>query len=302
MLYSVRSLPCHPDPSHDRANLPESAGKFTSLASSLVIAPLTHGEQKCIAETCPVPPALGEMGLRQGDRSLTAACWCINASRLEPRRLYVCHDNCVYRTQWEIPFDAEPREVAALRRIMRLHLMRWGLPGVVASAQLCVSELVTNVIKHVGVGTPTTLTVSMNGTNLRLEVRDPAVDEIPTVLPDDVGAYGGRGLALVAAMATKWGVCLGSTEKTTWCELATGLTAPHGHVPDHRVVRADGLLEAYSVEGAVLPGSHESFVARATDRAVNLITDVLHWIQAHGLDPAAELERAQACFEAAAEV
>jgi anti-sigma regulatory factor (Ser/Thr protein kinase) len=74
---------------------------------------------------------------------------------------------------WELPFLAEPREVAGLRRVMRLHLDLWDLNHLVDAAQVCVSELVANVIAHVGQEVPTVLSVSMRGTYLRIEVRDP---------------------------------------------------------------------------------------------------------------------------------
>ncbi len=209
------------------------------------------------------------------------------------------HDDCLPRTRWEVPFAAEPREVSALRRIMRLHLTHWGLPGVVETAQLCVSELATNVIRHVGLGAPATLAVSMSGINLRLEVGDPAADELPAVVPVRAEDEGGRGLALVEAVAESWGVCLNSTGKTTWCELATALKTPHGHVHDHRVARASSVLVTYGVEVAPVTGAGDSVVARETGCAVNLITDLLLWMQAHGLDPDVALDRAQACYEAA---
>jgi hypothetical protein len=57
---------------------------------------------------------------------------------------------CMSRKPWDLAFTAEPEEVAALRRIMRLHLGVWGLHEVTDEAQLCVSELVSNVITHVG--------------------------------------------------------------------------------------------------------------------------------------------------------
>lgn len=209
------------------------------------------------------------------------------------------HDNCLPRRDWEVSFAAEPREVPALRRIVRLHLTHWGLPGVIEPAQICVSELVSNVIKHVGPGAPTTLAVSMNGTNLRLEVRDPAVDDLPSIVRAPVDAEGGRGLAIIEAVAAEWGVCLTSAGKATWCELATPLVTPHGHVPDHRVQRADVLLGSYSTEVACFAGAGDSLVARATEGAVNLIADLLHWLRAHGLDPEVELDRAWTCYEAA---
>jgi hypothetical protein len=212
--------------------------------------------------------------------------------------LHVNHDNCLPRSELEIPFEATPKEVPALRRITRMHLTHWGLPEVVYTAQLCVSELVTNVIEHVGVGVSATLAVSMSGTNLRLEVRDPSVDELPSLGRAGVEAEGGRGLALVDAMSERWGVCLTSTGKTTWCELPTALTSPHGHVPDERVSRADELLTVYGAQCRCSADCGGVGLVQAAEGAVSLIADLLHWIRAHGLDPEATLGKAQASFEA----
>ncbi|MEU6590189.1 ATP-binding protein [Streptomyces sp. NPDC046881] len=97
------------------------------------------------------------------------------------------------RKKWTLPFLAEAKEVAPLRRVLRLHIELWGLPEVSEAAQLCVSELVANVIKHVGPGTPTTLAVCMSGTRLRLEVHDPAPRALPALTDADSEAETGRG-------------------------------------------------------------------------------------------------------------
>lgn len=275
------------------------AGKFTALSSSLNIALLVRGGRKCIVQAARYPlPWEGWICTRATSHCSPRGRSCVNGT-LGPKEVHVDHDNCLPRRNWEIPFQAEPREVPALRRVMRLHLAHWGLPAVVEAAQLCVSELVTNVIKHVGLGSPATLAVSMNGTNLRLEVRDLAAAVLPEVVPAKTDDEGGRGLALVAALAEKWGVCLTSTGKTTWCELATALETSHGHVQDHRVVRAESVLVAYGAETARTTGTGDTDIAQEAQGAVNLIADLLHWMQAHGLDYKAELERARSCFEAA---
>ncbi|MFF9670200.1 ATP-binding protein [Streptomyces eurythermus] len=209
------------------------------------------------------------------------------------------HDNCLPRSELRVPFAAEPREVPALRRIIRQHLAHWGLLGVAEAAQLCVSELATNVIRHVGVGVRATLVVSMEGTNLRLEVRDPSMDQLPTSVRTEGQEEGGRGLALVDAMSEKWGVSLRADGKATWCELATTLTSPHGHVPDHRVSRADKLLTTYGQQVCCSLDLSDSPLARAAEDAVRLIADLLHWVEAHGLDPETILDRVQACFDRA---
>ncbi|MFG2360672.1 ATP-binding protein [Streptomyces mirabilis] len=206
---------------------------------------------------------------------------------------------CVPRKPWDIPFLAEPREVPALRRIMRLHLGLWGLHEVNEAAQLCVTELVSNVITHVGAGTPTTLAVSMNGTYLRIEVQDPDARALPTLIQAGADAEGGRGMALVEATADRWGVQLHPDRKVTWCELSTGLTSPNGHSGGAPVARAGAMLGLYGAEN--LPGNSTRStlsVAVAQEAAVNVIADLLHWLQAHGRDVDEALDRAQMYFEA----
>ncbi|UXY20015.1 ATP-binding protein [Streptomyces cynarae] len=203
------------------------------------------------------------------------------------------------RKPWDVAFAAEPEEVGALRRILRLRLGLWGLHDVVDSAQLCVSELVANVINHVGRGTPSTLAVSMSGTHLRIEVRDPDTRALPTLLDAGAEAESGRGVALVDAVADRWGVQLLADQKVTWCELATGLTTPSGHREDPRVTRAEALLGLYGEAKAppAARGSRLNAVA-AEEAAIEVIADILYWFRAHGRDADDALDRAQMHFEA----
>ncbi len=50
---------------------------------------------------------------------------------------------------WELPFQAEAEGLSALRRLLRAQLEDWGLQEVSDAAQLCVGELVANVIRHI---------------------------------------------------------------------------------------------------------------------------------------------------------
>ncbi|MFF3610285.1 ATP-binding protein [Streptomyces sp. NPDC002580] len=208
--------------------------------------------------------------------------------------------SCVPRKPWVIPFVAESREVPALRRIMRLRLGLWGLYEVSEAAQLCVTELVSNVITHVGSGTPATLAVSMNGTHLRIEVHDPDARALPTLVEAAADSEGGRGMALVDAVADRWGVLLHPDRKVTWCELSTRLRSSHGHSGGARVARAGALLGFY---GAAQPSramaSSTLSVAVAEEAAIDVIADLLHWLQAHGRDVDEALDRAQMHLEAA---
>ncbi|MEU1512257.1 ATP-binding protein [Streptomyces sp. NPDC005811] len=206
------------------------------------------------------------------------------------------------RKPWDLAFTAEPTEVAGLRRVMRLHLGIWGLHSVTDEAQLCVSELVSNVITHVGPGTPATLAVSMSGVHLRIEVHDPDTRALPTLLEANADSEGGRGMALVEAIATRWGVQLRLDRKVTWCELETGLTSPNGHVQGPGVRRAEALLDFYMGEKSPLwPGLGRLGRVTVEASVIPLIADFLHWLRAHGCDVDEILDRSQAHFEAQVE-
>jgi anti-sigma regulatory factor (Ser/Thr protein kinase) len=203
----------------------------------------------------------------------------------------------VPRKPWSLPFTAEPQEVAALRRIMRLHLGLWGLHGVIDAAQLCVSELVSNVINHVGIGTPTTLVVSMSGSRVRIEVRDPDTRALPTLLDAALDAESGRGMALVSAVTDRWGVQLQADQKVTWCELPTGLPSAEGHCGGARVGRVEALLSGYGCKQEHLWLAGAGAVAVVEEAAIDMMVDVLHWLRAHGRDPDEALDRARTRFE-----
>jgi anti-sigma regulatory factor (Ser/Thr protein kinase) len=204
------------------------------------------------------------------------------------------------RKPWNLLFLAEPEEVAGLRRLMRLHLGLWGLENVIEEAQLCVSELVSNVITHVGLGTPTTLAVSMNGTHLRIEVHDPDTRCLPALISAGLDAESGRGMALVEAIAIRWGVEPRVDRKITWCELATE-SAPPVASASPRLSRAEGLLELYGAEQtppmATVEGDRLS-LACAEEAAIDIIADLLHWFHARGHDADEVLDRAQVHFDA----
>ncbi|MFI5685736.1 ATP-binding protein [Streptomyces sp. NPDC051636] len=203
------------------------------------------------------------------------------------------------RKPWDLPFLAEPQAVAGLRRVLRLYLGVWGLPDLIEAAQLCVSELLSNVITHVGPGTPSTLAVSMSGTHLRIEVHDPDMRALPTLVNATADAVAGRGMAIVDTIADRWGVQLLSHHKVTWCELATRLTTPYGHQSDAHVARAETVLDVYNARQLAHPsGSHRLNAVVAETIAIDAITDLLHWLRAHGHDADEALDRAQMHFEA----
>jgi hypothetical protein len=119
---------------------------------------------------------------------------------------------------------ATPAAVPELRRALRDH-------GV--DLQLCATELVTNVIRHLGEGVPVTVRVSCAAGRTRLEVTDPDPRALP-VLCESATAddESGRGLALLDALTLRWGVGQGPSTKTVWCELASAADPGRPTAPD----------------------------------------------------------------------
>ncbi|QES55721.1 ATP-binding protein [Streptomyces venezuelae] len=111
---------------------------------------------------------------------------------------------------------ATPQAAPVLRHAVREHLG----PGS-GDAELCVSELLANVITHLGEGTPVTLRVTGTGraARTRVELTDPDPRARPVRREAAATDESGRGLALLDAVALRWGVTEGYRTKTVWCEL-----------------------------------------------------------------------------------
>lgn len=210
----------------------------------------------------------------------------------------------VGREPWRHQLLAQPSELSELRRMVKLRLILWGLHDHVDVAQLCVSELVTNVVQHVGEGTPATLRMTMNESYLRLEVEDPDARALPTLLAASSALESGRGMALVDALTNhRWGAFLRNDSKVVWCELATDVSVTCGQTNGPRITRARAILGLYDswqlTRGrATFGGDGVLSVTLAEEAAIGVVTDVLHWLRAHGHDPDDVLDRAQTHFEA----
>jgi anti-sigma regulatory factor (Ser/Thr protein kinase) len=104
-------------------------------------------------------------------------------------------------------------------------------PDSLDTAELCVSELVTNAILHAS--TDVELRVTLASQRVRLAVRDQS-DELPTLERHTTTASTGRGLAMVIAIADAWGIERHDHRgKTVWCELSeSGGRALHPDIDD----------------------------------------------------------------------
>jgi two-component sensor histidine kinase len=88
---------------------------------------------------------------------------------------------------------------------------------VIADVELVTSELVTNALLHGA--RPCSLTLSLSGRLLRIEVSDGAPDRLPSLCSSDPRNEGGRGLRLCGDLAERWGTDIGSFNKTVWAEM-----------------------------------------------------------------------------------
>ncbi|MEU7468510.1 ATP-binding protein [Streptomyces sp. NPDC044984] len=192
-----------------------------------------------------------------------------------------------------LPFEALPTEVRLLRRAAATQLGQWGVPTACDATQLVVTELATNVIKHVGEGSPATLILEWKRERLRVEMHDKS-SSLPALRTVGCEAECGRGLHMLAAMAVDWGTAVTALGKAVWCEIELGSDAVC-----LRMERAIDALEGYRERGgSVLHGRCETALEES---AVELIADLLHWTSARGLDPDDLLDRAQMHYEAEAD-
>ncbi|MEU6403838.1 ATP-binding protein [Streptomyces sp. NPDC046985] len=103
------------------------------------------------------------------------------------------------------------------------------------SARLLVSEVVTNVYAHTATLT-VHIDISVHPESVTVAVWDDKPEKRPRVLCAHAGREGGRGLRLVAQVATQWGVTWPSEPdsrgKCVWFSLAGSVPPP--------VVRRDG--------------------------------------------------------------
>ncbi|MFE6888911.1 ATP-binding protein [Streptomyces sp. NPDC057694] len=132
--------------------------------------------------------------------------------------------------EWRLPRHA--RSVGRARLLFRETAGRWALPAdVTDTAELLLSELMTNAYRHAKVpaGREIRARVSLTADRLRVTVTD-ASSTLPTARSASPEEESGRGLALVEMLAGEWGAQAregGGVGKSVWFELGiTAGTAP----------------------------------------------------------------------------
>jgi anti-sigma regulatory factor (Ser/Thr protein kinase) len=112
---------------------------------------------------------------------------------------------------------SDPRIVGQVRETVSAALRDWDLPECIDTAELLVSEVVTNAIRYARA--PGDLVVRRAADAIYIEVSD-SDGRVPRILhPSDEEEHG-RGMILVEALAAQWGTRPTHTGKTVWCQLA----------------------------------------------------------------------------------
>lgn len=108
-------------------------------------------------------------------------------------------------------FPPEPGAVRSARRWAADHASVDGPTG--ETLALLVSELAANAVMHARA--PFTVTLDREDDHLRVAVSDQGHDLLPEIGTHDPRATAGRGLRMVAALASAWGIDTGPRPPTT---------------------------------------------------------------------------------------
>ncbi len=120
---------------------------------------------------------------------------------------------------WQLILHPAGPAAGQARQATREVLASWRAAHLEETAVLLVSELVTNSVRHAdSSGAMLALRLQITNAALRIEVHDGDPRWPRPVVPAELDESG-FGLALVDALASKWGVSDTATGKAVWVEL-----------------------------------------------------------------------------------
>lgn len=109
--------------------------------------------------------------------------------------------------------------IVEVRRLLRRLLASWRLEALLeeGDVELLATETATNAMRHAG--TEATVIVRYLGDRVRVEVGDGS-RALPRIRTPGLGEAGGRGLSLVEALSSRWGVTETVEGKRVWFEVS----------------------------------------------------------------------------------
>jgi len=118
-----------------------------------------------------------------------------------------------------LSLDLEPVTGAARRsrELVTEACGRWEQPDLAGPACIVVTEMVNNVVAHAK--TPMTVLLARHGNTMSVAVRDQSAMVPQFAGPVSPTAYGGRGLLLIDAVASRWGNLKLDEGKVVWALL-----------------------------------------------------------------------------------
>ncbi len=121
---------------------------------------------------------------------------------------------------WTLP--SELTSASRARSLIRRPLRRWDLLELLPTAELLVSELVTNAVRYAQGKIGLRLILEAG---LVCEVMDESA-ALPRLRHPDDSDERGRGLQVVSQLAQRWGARRAATGKVVWCELPLPYSRP----------------------------------------------------------------------------
>lgn len=115
---------------------------------------------------------------------------------------------------WQMCLRADPRHLAVVRRTVRAQLKVWGRAELARDAAMCVTELLSNVHKHVA-SPECVLTLRDTPEGVHVTVSD-SEHALPVASEPDFLSERGRGLFLLSETAHNWGATPTGTGKDVW--------------------------------------------------------------------------------------
>lgn len=111
---------------------------------------------------------------------------------------------------------ARPSSAHLAREVVACQLREWHIESLGDDAAVVVTELISNAVRHAGTDLELRLVHLPHG--VRLEVKDGS-QAPPMRRPSTQTEEGGRGLHLVDALSTRYGVESESDGKCVWAEM-----------------------------------------------------------------------------------
>ncbi|MEU5456172.1 ATP-binding protein [Streptomyces globisporus] len=141
------------------------------------------------------------------------------------------HERRAPGQEFDMRFTSTPRGARLARRLVSHRLHEWGHPYNTATndtVTLITAELAANAVRHGHIPgrdfhlrLTTDADADAGSATIRIEVTDTRTERVPALASPSPDAEAGRGLLLVAALATRWGTTprVAAPGKTVWGEV-----------------------------------------------------------------------------------